>query len=146
MAVFVISFFVYLIAGIRTLHFKFWASKQDRRTKGASTETSFSMNSQTLFSYTANGLILFFMLSCLLIPIKINKMDIVTLSTYPNYIWFYLLHHYAPSSTIAMTVILYYGKTPTLRKHAWIELRERLAILKSCKQPSANKIYVINAI
>ena len=103
------------------------------------------MDSQTLFSFTTNGTILLLLLACLVMPIKVNKMDFIELGTYPNYIWFYAMQNFTPSSTIAMTVIIYYMKTPTLRKHVLIELKARISILKSYKL-SSNRVYSIKIV
>ena len=137
-----LSFFVYSYAGARTLHFKYRARKQEQ---GTSNSNNFGMDHQTLFSFTTNGIILILLLACLLIPIKVNKMDYIELGTYPNYIWFYIMQNFTPSSTTAMTVIIYFSKTPTLRQHVLTELKARISQLKSYKFNS-NKVYSINIV
>ena len=137
-----LSVLVYSYAGARTLHFKYRARKQEQ---GHSNTNNFGMDSQTLFSFTTNGTILLLLLACLVMPIKVNKMDFIELGTYPNYIWFYAMQNFTPSSTIAMTVIIYYMKTPTLRKHVLIELKARISILKSYKL-SSNRVYSIKIV
>ena len=143
--VFVFSFLVYTIAGVRTVYFKLWANKQDKLNQGHFQTNNFGMNSQNLFSFTANGLILFWLLCCLLVPVKINRLSMAELGTYPNYIWFYVMHHVTPSSTVALTVILYFGKTPTLRKHVLDEFKQKWQRIRAFKR-SQNKVYTITSI
>jgi hypothetical protein len=141
----VFSFIVYLIAGVRTAYFKRWASKQDTLNQGTFSKRNFGMKTQSLFSFTSNGLILFWLLCCFLVPVKVNRLNKTELETYPNYIWFFIMHHITPSSTVAFTVILYFGKNKTLRKHVFAEFKQQWGRLRSITL-SQNKVYTVASI
>ena len=120
--VLVSSCIVYLFVVARNVHYKFWVCKQEQVLLRRNTVPMFPLNTKTLVSFTTNGLILVLMSACFLLLWKVNKIELLTIGQYPNYIWFYALHHFAPNTTIAMTVIAYFVKSETLRNHCLQEL------------------------
>jgi hypothetical protein len=135
-AIVILSFFIYVFTGLRMFYFKHWQSKKDQVTLFETQvgNSRFFISTQTLFSFTSNGLILFCLVSCFSMPVIVNKISYSELAVYPHYLWFYIMHHGTPSTTIALTATLYYHRYPILRKHVWAEFQQNLIQLRSWKR------------
>ena len=139
----VVTTLIYLFVGVRNLHYKYWVSS---KTKTASVRISIlniSLNTQSLVNFTTHGVIIFLLSTCFLVLIKVNAMNFETLNSYPNYIWFYILHLYSPNSTIAATVIVYFIKSKSLYNHVKMDCIELLKRMFQFRI-SSNKIYVFH--
>ena len=119
----VFSLLVYSVVGSRYFYYKYWTSKQGF-VKSSTTSFSLSFNKNTLVSFTTSGIILFNLSLCILVLKKINNVELKALNEYPNDIWFYALHLTLPSSSQAVTVLVYFVKTKDLRRHVWVALCE----------------------
>jgi hypothetical protein len=134
LCVVVLSAVIYLFVGTRHLHYKYWVERDTKKENHKKISIfNVPLNTQTLVSFTTHGVIIFLITSGFLVVHKVNKMNIETLSSYPNYFWFYVLHLYSPSSTTAGTVVTYCIKSKPLFNHLktdCLEVLKRINFLK----------------
>jgi hypothetical protein len=144
--VLVLSCIVYLFVVARNVYYKYWVCRQEQEALlNRNKVQMFPLNSKTLVNFTTNGLILALMSACFLLLWKVNKIELSAIGQYPNYIWFYTLHHFAPNTTIAMTVISYFVKSETLRNHCCQELMTFMnGLIRINRVP--NKTYSVKTI
>lgn len=141
--VLVASCIIYLVVVARNIHYKYWVCKPN--ISNINKVQMFPLNSKTLVSFTTNGVILVLISACFLLLWKVNKIELLTIGQYPNYLWFYALHHFAPNTTIAMTVLVYFVKSETLRNHCWQELIQFRTHF-ACTELTPNKVYSVKTI
>ena len=128
--VLVVSALIYLFVGIRNLHYKYCVNSDNKNSSNAGISIfNLPLNTQTLVSFTTHGVVILLLSSCFLVLVKVNNMTFEMLSSFPNYFWFYILHLYSTSSTVAATVIVYFIKSNTIYNHVKMECTEILTTM-----------------
>ena len=120
-----VSALIYLFVGIRNLHYKYCVNSDNKNSSNAGLSIfNLPLNTQTLVSFTTHGVVILLLSSCFLVLVKVE-----ILSSFPNYFWFYILHLYSTSSTVAATVIVYFIKSNTIYNHVKMECTEILTTM-----------------
>ena len=127
------SFLAHLIAGIRI---KIYRNQEDQKDQVQALSVAAPVdNIHMLMNFTTNLISLLLLVVSSVGPAVINKMEPVSLDTYPNFLYVYAIHHYSPQCVLFFTALIYLAKNPPLRNFITIELVGKIKnwIFRHCR-------------
>ena len=100
--------------------------KQNQKDR-AETRTGGSINDniiskQSLINLTMNTVMFMLLMGIMSVLRIVNATNLATFEVYPNYIWLYVFHHFAPTATHSTAVTIIYVKNSSLITYASSEL------------------------
>ena len=83
---------------------------------GSPSTKQICINMQTLENFVTNVINILVLLSSFMVTVILNRLSLEEIDEYPNYFWFYAIHHLVPFSATFTMMAINYGNNLMLRK------------------------------